>query len=89
MLQSERYENAVEGTVFPRACLLPSLLHLSQLLNRTHLARAGTTLSEAAYSKLTLPTLQCQPIPALADSPNTRPTTRAVHELPLVLSYRQ
>jgi hypothetical protein len=51
LLQSERYGNAVEGMVYPRACLRLSLLHLSQLLNRRHLARAGTTFSEgAAYS---------------------------------------
>jgi hypothetical protein len=31
---------------------------------------------EAAYTKLALPPLQCLTIPALLDSPNTRPPTR-------------
>jgi hypothetical protein len=83
LLQCERYGNAVDEMAFPRACLLLSLLRLSQLLNRRHLARAGTMLCEgAARSKLTLLPLQCPPIPSLALSPNTRaPTrpTRAVH----------
>jgi hypothetical protein len=50
LLQIERYGNAVEGMVFPRACLRLSMLRLSQILNRRHLERAGTTLSKrAAY----------------------------------------
>jgi hypothetical protein len=90
LLQCERYRHAVEGMVFPRACLRLSLLHLNQLLNRRHLALAGTTSSEgAAHSKLTLPPIQCPQIAALALSPNTRPPTRAVNSLLLVLRRRQ
>jgi hypothetical protein len=42
-LQRKRYEKAMEGMAFPRACLPPILLCLNQLLNRRHLARTGTT----------------------------------------------
>jgi hypothetical protein len=90
LLQCDRYANAVQMMFFSTRLHAPSLLHLNQLLNRRHLARVGTTLSEGvAHSKLTLPPLQCPPILALALSPNTKPPTRAVHSLSLVPRRRQ